>query len=291
MHDLLIRANIALYAGKYQDALDYLDQYRQITPAQDAQASMVLWLEAHAEADAEQRHAVLEYLVESQPEDDLYARMAAELLADEAAFTPAERRAQPSLRWLQVPLLLIVGAVLAVLGITIFQQTRTSPQQIVIVTETPVSTAVASPLPDDRSQQLVSEEAQVLYDGGILQLIAMEDASARVTDLRSGEWIAPVPGARFYALAAVFECRQSICYEPPEAEIMVQIDSGDLIPLREGVGVAGEPAMAPLALGRTTEGWLIFELPIVSRPRVLVITPVLADNTFGESVTIDLPAG
>lgn len=293
MHELLIRANLALFQGERHEVQRLLAEYHALGEDTGGQAGLLRWLEAQSQADQEERLRLLRGLAERGDTTDHYTVMAQSYLADEVLYTGLAKRQRmmpPVRRWLQAAALLLICAVV-VGGLVIWGglggdgaalEATATP---LIITEMPV---VALP---DRSEQLVGADLRVQYDGGILQLRAVEDRSERVFDGQTAQPVMPVPGARFYALEAVFECRSSICNMPPEAEISLLTDGGEFTPARSDVYIFGAERMAPVALGRTTTGWLIFELPVVFQPRMVEVKPILPDNTRGEPVFITLPPG
>ncbi len=293
MNELLIRANIALFQGEYSEVQRLLHAYRAQQPEDPQFTTMARWLEAQAQTDQDSRLEHLRALLAVTSMDDQYTAMAREILAEEDAYAQQGRRriGLPSLSraaWV-IGLVGLMGLVVVVGG-ALLSQSGEDPANTVVITATPPPgdpTAAVLDLPD-HSQQLVIDGLQARYQGGILQLRAVEERSERIIDSRTEQVLAPVPGARFYALYGIFECRRSICQEPPEAELALQTANQDVIPQRAGVHVYQEAAMQPLALGRTTEGWLVFEMPITFQPEILVITPLLADGARGDPVTITL---
>lgn len=291
MNETLIRANIALFRGEYSEVQRLLHAYRAQGPAEAQYATMARWLEAQSQTDPDERLAHLRALVEAAPAEDQYTAMARDILAEEDAFA---RQGQPRFRpplltrvaWI-TGLVAVVGIVV-VLGIALLNRPAETPANAVTATITPPAGPPGAALLDlpDTSQQLVVDGLQARYQGGILQLRAVEERSERVIDSRTDQVLAPVPGARFYALYGVFECRRSICQEPPEAELALQTVNQDVIPQRAGVYVYRQPLMEPVALGRTTAGWVVFEMPITFQPEALVITPLLDDGARGDPVTI-----
>ena len=292
MHELLIRANLALFKGEYQEVTRLLSAYRSQLPAEPPD-SMVIWLEAQAQPDQADRVRLLQNLSDSTRPDELYGLLAREALAVEGPDDPdskPRRFPRPVAgAWLRAAMFIVIGVVVAVAGNALLSDQKLPEVQTVIVTTTPIPDAQATALNlPDASQQLVAGAFQARYPGGILQLRAYEDRSERVIDTRTEQILSPVPGARFFAVKAAFECRASICSTPPEAAIALQTDGGEVIPVREDARLFREDQMQAVALGRTTEGWLIFEVPVTFRAEAVVVTPRLANGTTGESVSIEL---
>lgn len=291
MHELLIRANIALFKGQYQEVSRLVAAYRSTGPSGSG-STMVLWLEAQAQPEHADRMRLLQGLVDRFPSDDPYCVLAREALENEAA-TEAPRRVRiPQIRtgtWPQAAVFIVIGILIAVLGNALLPNEPQPQVQAVIVTATPIPDAQATALNlPDTSQQLVAGAFQARYPGGIMQLRAYEDRSERVIDARTERVLTPVPGARFFVIKAAFECRASICSSPPEADVALQTDGGEVIPLRNDARLFREDVMQPVALGRTTEGWLVFEVPLTFRAEAIVLTPRSADGSASEPVIIGL---
>src|SRR5262249_8576546 len=107
-------------------------------------------------------------------------------------------------------------------------------------------------------------------------------------DSDTNEVLTPIPGARFYALNVAFECRGGICDAPPQAILKLQLDDGSLIAPRTGVQIAGTTPLSPIALGRTTSGWLVFEVPSITPVSALVVSAPDANGEAFEPISINL---
>lgn len=283
MQSRLIQANIALFQGQRGETRrliqEFLAENGTPPPGSDA-AAQLLWLEAQSSESHEEQIQRLYHLVASLDPNNPYSKMAREYLADEQRYSALIRPEGQgrAFQFLNVPFwkmaffILIGGFV--VFGLMTLLEDR-SPAVSTPVEQ--VSQPTAAPAPD-RSRVLVSSSFSARYPDGILQLTAIEDPSERVIDLRSGQTILPVPGARFYTLSMVFECRGGICNEPPEADLFVLLENETRIEARQDVAVSGERRFEPIALGRTTAGWVIFEIPVSIPVRALLIFPANAEN-------------
>jgi hypothetical protein len=83
-----------------------------------------------------------------------------------------------------------------------------------------------------------------------------------------------------------FECRSGVCDQPPEANLTLQIDTDTRIAPRPDLVIAGDAPLAPIALGRVTTGWVVFEIPVISDVQSLIVSA--RDNRAFEPVTIPL---
>lgn len=273
LHPTLIKANIALFKGERAEALRLLRRYEAERPAtDDPHRSMVLWLEAQTQTDDETRIRLLHELIATVDVHDEYAQMAREYLLAEETYRPEDPHTP------RTGLRIAAGAGVTLLLAVIVGALFINSGDDLAATATPQLTTPTSPALDlaalpDRSDPLVEQSFTVRYDKGILQLLALENDSVRVLDTSTGNLLEPVAGARFYALEIAFECRSGICNTPPEAALTLQTGTGDRIPLREGVAIATSTPLQPIALGRRTSGWVIFEIPSLSRAEALLVKP------------------
>jgi hypothetical protein len=285
----LIKANIALFKGERAETLRFLQEYVEefgFSLERDPDAPLVLWLDAQAQTERDERLRRLRHLVNSVPSGNHYSQLAQNYLYEEARLTEHSRGGFDLSGWRVALLVVMVG--LLVLGGAALLNSRTPAQTPTPPSPTPPApTAIHLP---DLSQALVADSFTANYPHGVLQVTALEEDSRRVIDSRDQTLATPVPGARFYALSLVFECRGGICNKPPEAQLQLQLDNGDLLPIRENASIAGQPMLQPIALGRTTAGWVVFEVPLISSVKALVVSapdPTSAD-AFAP-VTIALP--
>jgi hypothetical protein len=288
MHPTLIKANIALLEGQPSEVQRLLQEYRnEAAPNPHPDLPLVLWLDAHSRSTPEAIVEGLQTLVSRVAPDNTYARMAQQYLQDEATYrspAPPAIRRQPLLL---AGLFTLVGVVVTLGLIALFN--RAQPQPIISTDDTTQTalapTAVVANLPDT-SQTLAPDQYTARYPQGILNVLALENASQRVIKNADDSLATPIAGARFYALQLNFECRGGICDQPPEARITVALDDGTQLEPRPGLSISGEPPLQAVALGRTTEGWVVFEIPLVSTVKSLVVAPRVAGDF--EPITIAL---
>lgn len=288
----LVQANIALFKGERAETLRLIEEFRQQHTARIGEEHQValLWLEAQAQGDHTDRLRLLRELT-AVPVPSVYHRLAQELLGDEDAYqasiTKADAARQRATRLALVFAGLAGVLFMILLGSGILFAPPSEPiSSAVAVTETPAATPTTTPLPD-QSRPLAAESFTKRYLGGILQIAAFEAPSARVISAENGDPLSPVTGAQFIALKLNFECRTGICNAPPEATLAVQLDSGDLITARQDAQIMGQQPFQPIALGHTTTGWMVFEIPLVGIVRALVITPA-QDQTIQELIPLSL---
>jgi hypothetical protein len=288
MHPTLIKANIALLEGQPSETQRLLQDYRrEAAPNPDPDLALVLWLDAHSRPTPQAIKEGLQELVSRVSPDDAYSRMAQQYLQDEAAYTspppPAIRR-QPLLL---AGLFTLIGVAVTLGLIALFNRAQPQPNlNGTAAAQTALVPTLALPLNlPDTSQTLVPDQYTARYPQGILNVLALEDASQRVIKNVDASVATPIAGARFYALQLNFECRSGICDQPPEAKIMVMLDDGTQLEPRVGLSINGASPLQAVALGRTTVGWVVFEIPLVSRVKSLVVAPRVAGDF--EPITIN----
>jgi hypothetical protein len=309
VHPKLIKANIALYNGARSETRRLLEEYRAEANGEKP-TPMVLWLDAQAQDEHADRVARLHTLIEETGENNYYARQAQEYIETESQYSekplPGARASRRAVSvggvalW-KAGLFVVVGALVGIVLFSVFnpgnaantpaiEGTQTAgsitPGDVTLgaVAETPLN------LPD-QSTPVAPELFQAQYPQGILQITAIEDNSQRAADIRQRVIVSPITGARFYALKLIFECRAGICSDPPQAQLSVELDDGVNIPVMDNIGINGERLFQPVAQGRSTTGWVVFEIPEANTPLRLVITPpTTTASETPEPVFVDLEA-
>lgn len=289
MHEKLISANITLFKGERAETIRILDELEREQPQSIQEHwSMVMWLRAHSQTENHLRLNYMHELLAHTPSDDYYHRLTRDYLADEDYYT---KRLQPS-QWIGTRQLIGIIAVVLVIGVLLAGVLNTGDVATAVAlnaSPTPIPTVINPADLPDRSRAIVAESFTARYIQGILQVLAIEDRSERVVYIEDGLLAAPVAGARFYALSVVFECRQGICNTPPQADLEIRINNGSTLPQRVDLAVAGQPAFEPIALGRDTDSWVVFELPTLNKPTHLIISPQSENGVESQVFEIELP--
>ncbi|HLU09319.1 MAG TPA: hypothetical protein VK003_06605 [Oceanobacillus sp.] len=303
MHPKLIKANIALFNGARTETRRLLEEYRK--EAEDSKPTpMMLWLEAQAQETREARIERLHRLLEETGENNRYARYARAYIEDERKYSnkplPGSRGGNGlsilGVSAWKAALFTVLGGALAFILFSVFNPGTGTVQN---VTPSPSAATPGAILGDlatplnlpNLSTPVAPELFQAQYARGVLQITSVENNSQRAADIRERVVLTPITGARFYALKLIFECRQGICANPPQARLLLELDDGSNIPAMDNVGITGENLFQPVAEGRSTNGWVVFEIPIDSTPRRLVIIPASTEATETPTpVFIDLSA-
>lgn len=289
MHEKLISANIALFRGERAETMRMLDELERDDPKTiQSYHSMVLWLRAHAQTDNAMRLQYLHELLAHTPREDYYNRLTREYLAEEDFYN---EKLQPS-SWFGTRQLLVVIAVVLVIGVLMAGVLNTGDVVTAVAlnaSPTPVPTVVNPADLPDKSRAIVADSFTARYIEGILQLLAIEDRSERVVYIEDGLLAEPVAGARFYAINMIFECRQGICNTPPQAELEILLNNGSSLPQRTDLSIAGQASFEPIALGRATSSWVVFELPTLNQPTNLIIRPASDNGIEAQVYDIELP--
>lgn len=290
MNEKLISANIALLKGERAETIRLIEELQRENPqALYEHQSMVMWLNAHAQNDNSTRLQRMHELIAQTPPDDYYHQLTRDYLAEEDSYAG---RLQPK-RGLQAKQLLGVIAVVIVISILAVGALTRDEEPVAVAnrpTLTPEPTAIDPASLPDKSRAIVADSFTARYVQGILQVLAIEDRSERVVLIEDGTLATPVAGARFYALHVVFECRQGICNTPPQAELEIKLNNDTTLPVRPDLTIAGQGLFEPIALGRDTSMWVVFELPTLNNPTQLLIRPQSTDpNVPTQIYDIDLP--
>jgi len=290
MHEKLISANIALFKGERAETIRILDELEREHPDTVQQhRSMVMWLRAYAQTDNSTRLQYMHELLAHTPSEDYYNRLTREYLAEEDYYT---ERLQPS-QWLGTRQLLAIIAVVLVIGVLMAGVLNSGDVATAVALDaspTPIPTVVNPEDLPDKSRAIVADSFTARYIEGILQVLAIEDFSERVVYIEDGLLAEPVAGARFFALSVTFECRQGICNQPPQAELEVLLNNGSTLEQRTDLTIAGQSQFEPIALGRSTSSWVVFELPTLNQPTDLIIRPQSEGEIESQVYEIDLPA-
>lgn len=295
MHPKLIKANIALFNGSRSEARLLLDEY--LEEDGDPTLSLVLWLDAQTQNEREDRLERLRALAATVGAEDRYGRMALEILREEKKYAPRGDGDSRHDVWtiIGVPLwkmfmFTLLGGAVTFGALSLLKPASSSAPRM--ATDIPTLTYAPptnTPLIPDHSLILPPGAYTVSYPQGIFQVVAVEDRSERVVDSRQNVWLTPVPGGRFYAIEVIFECRSGICNDPPEAALALRLDGGLMIETRADLGIVGETILTPIAQGRTTTGWIVFEIPETSMVDMLQIVPVVGENQTPQPLMIALP--
>lgn len=289
MHEKLISANIALFRGERAETLRLIDELEHESPADiHDHYSMVMWLTAHAQTDNSLRIQHMHELLAHTPQNDYYHQLTRDYLAEEDHYN---EKIQPS-QGIATRQLLGIIAVVLVIGILAVGVLNTGDVGIAVALDaspTPIPTVINPEDLPDKSRAIVADSFTARYVQGILQVLAIEDRSERVIYIEDGLLAEPVAGARFYALSVTFECRLGICNQPPEAKLEILLNNGSSLPLRDDLTIAGQDPFEPIALGRATSAWLVFELPTLNQPTNLIIRPESDSGVEPQVYDITLP--
>jgi len=291
MHEKLISANIALFRGERAEALRLIDELEQESPTtlQDHN-SMIMWINAHSQTNNDLRLQRMHELIARTPTDDYYHQLTRDYLSEEDFYS---EKLQPTRGLATRQLLGIIGVVL-VLGVLAAGVLNTGDVSTAVsldASPTPIPTVINPADLPDKSRAIVADSFTARYVQGILQVLAIEDRSERVIYIEDGLLAEPVAGARFYALSVTFECRLGICNTPPEANLEILLNNGTSLRLRDDLTVAGQPQFEPIALGRATASWVVFELPTLNQPTNLIVYPTSDNNVEQQVYDITLPQG
>jgi hypothetical protein len=279
LHPAIIEANLSLFRGERAEALRYLADYAD-EPDSHINHPLILWLNAQAQADPQDRVERLHRLIALVSEDNPYAQLARNMLENEERYASLPHpRQQGEKRLFGLPRrLLVVQLIIFALGLVALlvlssNANRASATSTVTPAENPITIQAVTPtLLPIHAIPLPANGYDVQYSAGRLQVISVEDSSERIIG-SNGETLVPIKGARFYALQVRFECKIGICDTPPEAVLALRVDNQLMVVPRDGAVVEASDSLQPIARGRSTSGWIIFEIPIDSVIDALLVAP------------------
>ena len=110
--------------------------------------------------------------------------------------------------------------------------------------------------------------------------------------MTSVEAALPAPAARAAAppenppVPAIFRVVAVITFIYLLLPAVIQFGIGSLIQPRTDVHISGTTPLSPIALGRTTNGWIVFEVPLVTPVTSLIVAA--PDEQAFEAITIAL---
>lgn len=281
-HPALLRANLALYSGDLLEARRHLQAFYDEGGAGVEDDPLALWLDAQTQFDPAERLRRLRALADL-PQPSLYQRFAQASLEAEQALEVRQQALEGQGR-IRVPRRVAWGfgvLALAVVGLWWALSVFAPPAPpLMLATAVPVAS-----LPPSQRIPLEGTLYQATYPAGVLQIVGRERNSQRVLSVDSGALVSPVEGARWLALELRFECRASICANPPEAQVSLVLEDGARLAPELRVGLAGEASLQAIALGRSTQGWLVYQAPNAVRIVGVQVAP-LRDEF--EALQIDL---
>lgn len=279
-----MRAAALIAQGERAEAAQWLEAHVQSHP-EEADLPALLWLRAQTISDRDQRLAALRRIVRVCPPEDRYVALARATLAIEERYAPQQA---PRRRVALVALGLGGLALVAVLwgGYHLFAPAPAfdlTPTQTVAVVVAPPTASPSPTLPPAQPRPV--DLAPVTYGAGVLRVLTIEDGARAVVNRSTGQLARPISGAQFYVVRLGFECRMPICDRPPQAIVQLVLSDGFTLDPRVDAAAVNDPAFPPVAMGIVSEGLMVFEVPIVSVPVRLLITPL---NEAERPLALDL---
>lgn len=297
----LIRANIALYNDEYGEVRRLLAPYLSTSEIAQDQRSLLMWLDAHQHLNYDERRQKLEELIRHQDisPDDPYAESSRYFLELEGNL---QRLLQPTTnrvsglferRLFGIPIFatvatLIAGAMLALLVLALgnfatFGRPGNSSTTDVRV---PSGGAIAGNTQDTTSdisgisattRNIAGLTTPAEFPQGrvILEFDTVNEFNVAYDP--NGRPVRPISGTHFYGLLVRFECDLGICYDPPEANLVLIADlAGQVVELQPtNFSIEPDaPRMESIAESGFTTGWVIFQVPELRQPVGLIVQPL-----------------
>lgn len=298
--NLVIRAREALLEGDRDETLRLLKNM-----AEDAE---VLWLRAHAAKTDQERLGLLSSVVSRYP-DSIFANLASSILEREAQYKtelaqPPEYQfwKQPTwqgrldaLRHNKVQLIAILSILFfsfLLILLWIGRNTQLAAQQATQaawLTQTAVVTQSMTPPPPTLTTAPTltptitalppsKRPVPVSYPAGQLSLLRVEFPTNRPVTFAAYNIegaATPAVGAIFVAVQLEFRCSIPLCEEPPQAQIALRLDDGQIVRYASGNRpvLKEQPTIERVSAGQSVTGWFVFEVPAKRNPStILVIT-------------------
>ena len=283
IEDYITKANEALLEGDRDGAIRLIDGRPSSVE--------VLWLRSQCVTSEKERESLLGEVFESN--HPVYSPLSEEILEREKSFTDqleqppdyqfwkkptwGERIQQlKQQRWwvLGISFLFVMTILMAVSlnaasrqnALAAFQATQTMKFALSLPTATIVLSPTVTRIPD---------VGPALYPNGQFSIIRFEKSTHRPV-IQAGSYVnngpvQPAAGAVFWAFEYRFICREAVCNQPPEVEkIILELNGGGETAAGEFV-LAEFPTVERIADGRSTTGWLVFEVPENIEPKTFVL--------------------
>ena len=159
-----------------------------------------------------------------------------------------------------------VMLLLVILGVGVnLQLTQQDQQKIITIQITQTAVAFLN--------QNVAE-----YPSGSLRILQIEYPTNRPVTFGQASGNTPIiatpaAGSRFAAIQMQFTCKNSLCANPPEANLTLLLKNGQSVSYDPSAlpNLIGEIPMERIATGKTTQGWFVFEIPQNSSPEALLV--------------------
>ena len=295
-------ANYALLEGDRDGVITILGGRQDTVDA--------LWLRAHASPDDTERSTLLHQVFAHQ--DSTYAPLAADILRRETDFTRQLETPpgwqfwkrpgwQPFTRFVSryrilVIILLIVLCAASIAGLTwLASQKKQNAALAVSLAETQQASALSldylestatAPSPTNTLQPTPSftkipqaNRTSATYTAGRVSLAIIESPTSRpviIASYGSDAYATPAAGAIFAAFQLEFTCGSSICTQPPEANVSLRLDNGNIIPYDPYTSptLAGQSIVSRASLATPVDIWLVFEFSSQNTPVALILEPL-----------------
>lgn len=289
MEEVIEKAHLALLEGNRDEVLRLLKD--QVETAE------VLWLQAHSTPTAEERLRLFGRVARFQ--DETYSPLAEKMLAREQDFDEQLSVPPPYQFWkkpawkarfgkfgLEAVLAAVLLIVLVGVGIFMTASRRSSSQALLAAAAQQTQTSQALPTPTLVSTVKPSiptapaipleQRPSVQYPAGRLSVVRIENPTFRDVSFgySSADSLAtPAVGSSFAAVQVEFTCFLALCENPPEVQLLLVLDNGNIVSYPSGGQpvLVEQPALPRVAENQAVTGWYVFEVPSASRPTRLLV--------------------
>lgn len=291
MKESLQKAHLAMMDGDRDSVLEWIES--------EPNTAEVLWLRAQSAVDDETRLSLLERVAAEDHPD--YSPLASEIVRRERDFEqklsatpdyqfwkkPGWRAKMAALRQQRVWFLSLVAVALIsilVLISSVFQNQGAAASAELTAQAIPRPTATITAIPP-------AKRASLSYTAGDFTVIRIENPTNRmvVTEggMNAGTPAAPAVGAHYLALQFEFICRIAICENPPETQVSLKLDDGNIVSYSSNYQpvLAEKPGLARISKDQMISGWLVFEIPNLAQPAALLFP----NGTSYDAPPLELP--
>lgn len=291
MKESLQKAHLVMMDGDRDSVLEQIDS--------EANTTEVLWLRAQSALNEETRLSLLEQVAaEDHP---VYSPLAAEIVRREREFAqklsatpdyqfwkkPGWRAKMAALRQQRVwSLSLLAVALISILVLisSAFQSQAAAAAVELTAQAAPRPTATITAIPP-------AKRASLSYPAGDFTAIRIENPTNRLVitagGMNAGTPAAPAVGAHYLALQFEFICRIALCENPPEAQVSLKLDDGNIVSYSSNYQpvLAEIPGPARISKDQMVSGWLVFEIPNQAQPAALLFP----NGTSYDAPPLELP--
>ena len=295
-------ANYALLEGDRDGVITLLSDRKDVVEA--------IWLRAHASPNDAERNDLLHQVFAHQ--DSVFAPLGADILQREQGFarqiaTPPGWQFWKRPRWqpfasfvsrfrIVVIILFIFLCAVAIFGLSWMSNHQKQTAQLALsLTETqrsfdlsvnyientespPSPTSTIRPTPS-YTPIPQANRAPAIYPAGRVSLAIIEYPTSRLVTFQgysSDAYATPAAGAVFAAFQLEFTCGLTMCNQPPEAIVSLQLNNNAVIDYKQNPApmIADQQIVDRASFSTPVNIWFVFEFSAQNSPVALILEPL-----------------